>query len=67
MGRPFPETVASHVRVRVVTNQCTGGPAYQGDQDDDPGNSTDCDENTLAGFDVNDERVRAAELQVFSN
>jgi hypothetical protein len=63
----IPRTVATHVRLRVVTNQCTGGPAYQGDQDDDPANSTDCDENTLAGFDVNDERVRAAELQVFSN
>jgi hypothetical protein len=51
----------------VLTNQCTGGPAYQGDQDDDPGNSTDCDETTLPGFGVNAERVRAAELQVFEH
>ena len=60
-------TLATHVRLRVVANQCTGAPAYQGDLDDDPANSTDCDQTTLAGFDVNDERVRAAELQVFSN
>jgi hypothetical protein len=62
-----PQTKATHVRIRVLTNQCTGGPAYQGDQDDDPGNSTDCDQTTLAGFDVNDERVRIAELQVFEH
>ncbi len=61
-----PQTKATHVRLAVVTNQCTGGPAYQGDLDDDPGNSTDCDETTLPGFNVNATRVRAAELQVFS-
>jgi extracellular elastinolytic metalloproteinase len=60
-----PQTKATHVRLRVLANQCTGGPAYQGDQDDDPGNSTDCDETTLPGFGVNATRVRAAELQVF--
>jgi extracellular elastinolytic metalloproteinase len=62
-----PQTKATHVRLAVVTNQCTGGPAYQGDQDDDPANSTDCDDNTLPGFNVNGTRVRAAELQVFSH
>src|SRR5262245_13756320 len=62
-----PQTTATHVRLRVLTNQCTGGPAYQGDQDNDPGNSTDCDETTLPGFNVNATRVRAAELQVFSH
>jgi extracellular elastinolytic metalloproteinase len=61
-----PQTMATHVRLRVLTNQCTGGPAYQGDQDDDPNNSTDRDETTLPGFNVNATRVRAAELQVFS-
>jgi hypothetical protein len=60
-----PQTKATHVRLRVVTNQCTGGPAYQGDQDDDPANSTDCDENILPGLNVNGTRVRTAELQVF--
>jgi extracellular elastinolytic metalloproteinase len=56
-----PETRASHVRLRVLTNQCTGGPAYQGDQDDDPRNVTDCDEGSTQG-----NNVRAAELQVFA-
>jgi hypothetical protein len=35
--------------LRVLTNQCTGTPAYQGDQDDDPLNVTDCDERQHAG------------------
>jgi extracellular elastinolytic metalloproteinase len=55
-----PSTRATHVRLRVLTNQCTGAPAYQGDQDDDPGNVTDCDEGS-----TQDDFVRAAELQVF--
>ena len=62
-----PRTRATHVRLRVLSNQCTGGPAYQGDQDDDPANSTDCDETTLPGFNLQATRVRAAELQVFSD
>jgi extracellular elastinolytic metalloproteinase len=56
-----PPTRATHVRLRVLTNQCTGTPAYQGDQDDDPLNVTDCDEGSTA-----DDTVRAAELQVFA-
>ena len=55
-----PSTRATHVRLRVVTNQCTGGPAYQGDQDDDPGNNSDCPTGS-----PQDDNVRAAELQVF--
>ena len=61
-----PQTKATHVRLVVLHNQCTGTPAYQGDQDDDPTNSTDCDETTIASQSGNGERVRAAELQVFS-
>ena len=61
-----PQTKATHVRLVVLNNQCTGAPEYQGDQDDDPNNSTDCDETTLAGLTGNGERVRIAELQVFS-
>jgi extracellular elastinolytic metalloproteinase len=53
---------ATHVRLRVLHNQCTGGPDYQGDQDDDPRHITDCDEGSTQGT-----FVRAAELQVFSN
>ncbi|MDQ4029930.1 MAG: hypothetical protein M3168_02700 [Actinomycetota bacterium] len=56
-----PRTKATHVRLRVVANQCTGAPAYQGEQDADPANPTDCDSAT-----VNGTRVRAAELQVFA-
>jgi extracellular elastinolytic metalloproteinase len=56
-----PDTRASYVRLRVLTNQCTGQPAYQGDQDDDPANVTDCRDGS-----VQDDNVRAAELQVFA-
>ncbi|HEY3227854.1 MAG TPA: M36 family metallopeptidase, partial [Roseiflexaceae bacterium] len=57
----IPKTKATHVRLRVVNNQCTGGPAYQGDQDDDPLNVTECVQGS-----TQDDNVRAAELQVFS-
>jgi len=55
-----PLTQATHLRLRVVDNQCTGAPDYQGEQDDDPRAVTDCSEGT-----TQDEAVRAAELQVF--
>ncbi|HEV8421405.1 MAG TPA: hypothetical protein VGR13_08635 [Actinomycetota bacterium] len=55
-----PKTLATFVRLVVVTNQCTGTPAYQGDQDDDPANITDCEDGS-----TQDDNVRAAELQVF--
>ena len=51
---------ATHVRFVVLTNQCTGAPDYQGDQDDDPNNTTDCSAGS-----VQDLTVRAAEVQVF--
>jgi extracellular elastinolytic metalloproteinase len=56
-----PQTRATYVRLRVLTNQCTGTPAYQGDQDDDPMNVTDCEDGS-----TQDNNVRAAELQVFA-
>ena len=52
-GRPDPRAVRS--------SQCTDGPAFQGEQDADPHNATDC--NT-AGADPT-KFVRAAELQAF--
>jgi hypothetical protein len=55
-----PRTRATHVRLRVLTNQCTGGPAYQGDQDEDPGDNSDCPTGS-----PQDDNVRAAEFQVF--
>jgi hypothetical protein len=57
----IPRTRASHIRLQVVTNQCTGGPDFQGDQDDDPRNITDCSAGS-----TQDLNVRAAELQVFA-
>jgi extracellular elastinolytic metalloproteinase len=62
-----PQTRASYVRLRVLTNQCTGQPAYQGDQDDDPRNVTDCREGPDPTTPTHqDDNVRAAELQVFA-
>jgi extracellular elastinolytic metalloproteinase len=55
-----PKTRVSFLRLRVLSNQCTGGPAFQGDQDNDPINVTDCDLGSPQGG-----NVRAAELQVF--
>ena len=71
---------ATHVRIVVVTNQCTGSDAFQGEQDNDPANGTDCREGSpgtgatveLAGdlpqvLAPRDNEVRIAELQVFSS
>ncbi len=68
---------ATHVRIVVLTNQCTGNTAFQGEQDNDPKNGTDCREGS-PGVSVQligdlpqvlaprDNEVRIAELQVFS-
>lgn len=59
----IPDTQATHVRLVVVHNQCTGGPDFQGDQDaGDPLNNPDCDDGS-----TRDNQVRAAELQVFGS
>ena len=41
----IPNTRATHLRLVVKTTQCTGGPAFQGDQDADPAVNADCDSN----------------------
>jgi extracellular elastinolytic metalloproteinase len=56
----IPDVRATYVRLVVLHNQCTGTPGYQGDQDDDPLNVTDCEVGS-----TQDDNVRAAELQVF--
>jgi extracellular elastinolytic metalloproteinase len=56
----IPRTKATHVRFRVLTNQCTGAPDYQGEQDNDPRAATDCSDASPQAL-----NVRAAELQVF--
>ncbi|QIN82644.1 peptidase M36 [Rubrobacter tropicus] len=60
-GFDVRDTTATHVQLRVISNQCTGAAIYQGDPDADPANDSDC----TRGSDE-DEVVRAAELQVFS-
>jgi extracellular elastinolytic metalloproteinase len=62
----IPNTKATHVRFVAKTSQCTGGPNFQGEQDNDPGFATDCD--TSASIAATDPKmVRAAEFQVFKS
>jgi extracellular elastinolytic metalloproteinase len=61
----IPNTRATHLRLVVKTTQCTGGPAFQGDQDADPAVNADCDSNVAAG--ASRSFVRAAEVQAFSS
>ena len=61
-------TTATHVRFVVRDNQCTGQPSFQGDQDDDPMNNSDCrvgDPGTP--YPERGTEVHAAELQVWSS
>lgn len=37
-----PAVRASHVRIVVLDNQCTGNTAFHGDQDSDPTSGSDC-------------------------
>jgi uncharacterized repeat protein (TIGR01451 family) len=64
-----PDTMATHLKLVVLQNQCTGTPAYQGDQDNDPTNDSDC----VAGSSTTNPlltpkapTVKAAELQAYS-
>jgi extracellular elastinolytic metalloproteinase len=59
---PVRPTPATHVRLRVLTNQCTGNPLYAGEQENDPRSATDC--ATAAPAAAN---VVAAEFEVFSS
>lgn len=54
-------TTATHLRFEVLTNQCTGAPAYAGERDADPGAATDC--GTASPQALN---VRAAEFEAFT-
>jgi hypothetical protein len=60
-----PRTAATHVQIRVVTNQCTGQVSFQGEQDNDPRNVTDCRVGTGTVLPRRDRTVRIAELEVF--
>jgi hypothetical protein len=59
----IPTTVATHLMIRVLTNQCTGTPAYAGQQHDDPRSNSDC----TTGNPTVAQTVRIAELQAFLN
>lgn len=63
----FPRVSATHVKLRVRHNQCTGGNDFRGDQDDDPRHDTDCVTGSAALLGVSQGTiVRTAELQVFT-
>jgi extracellular elastinolytic metalloproteinase len=57
----FAATRMTHLRLVAKHSQCTGGPDYQGEQDADPHNNTDCNKDGSAATRF----VRAAELQAF--
>ncbi|MDP9384650.1 MAG: M36 family metallopeptidase [Actinomycetota bacterium] len=61
-----PDTEATHVRLRVLTNQCTGAPDFQGNQNADPINNSDCSEGRPILIASQGDIVRAAEFQVFA-
>lgn len=54
-------TLATHLMIRVLTNQCTGGPDYAGSQHDDPRSTSDC----TTGNPTVAQTVRISELQAF--
>jgi extracellular elastinolytic metalloproteinase len=59
-----PQTRATHLRLRVVSSQCTGTPDFAGEQDNDPRTNTDC---ATAAPATASQTVRAAEFEAFSN
>ncbi|HEX8095669.1 M36 family metallopeptidase [Jatrophihabitans sp.] len=64
-----PDRTATHLKLIVLHNQCTGGPAYQGDQDNDPTSDSDCvtgASTTNPLFTPSGPTVKAAEIEAFS-
>ena len=58
-----PKTKATHIRLRVVSTQCTGFAGYAGEQDNDPRANTDC---ATAGPAAAAQTTHAAEFEAFS-
>jgi hypothetical protein len=54
-------SAATHLRIRVLASQCTGGPLYAGEQDADPRAATDCATASPAAA-----AVRIAEVQAYT-
>ena len=64
----IPDVTATHLRLVAKTSQCTGNPAYQGEQDADPRFTTDCDSNVSTWTAASSRRfVRVAEIQAFTS
>jgi hypothetical protein len=62
-----PDTSATHVRMVVVSNQCTGSAVFRDNTlDNDPDSNSSCRIGNTSGVARTDQTVRAAELQVFS-
>ncbi|MFL5936347.1 MAG: hypothetical protein ACJ76U_05835, partial [Gaiellaceae bacterium] len=61
----IPDVTATHLRLVAKTSQCTGTPAFQGEQDADTRSTTDCDSNVPNGS--SRAFVRAAEFQAFGD
>jgi extracellular elastinolytic metalloproteinase len=57
----FGPVPATHLRIVVLSSQCTGNPSYAGEQDNDPAAQTDC--ATASPF---AQQVRIAEVQAFT-
>jgi hypothetical protein len=58
------QIVGTHVKFVVTSNQCTGQPSFQGDQDLDPNNNADCRTGTGTHRDT---EVHVAEVEVFGS
>jgi extracellular elastinolytic metalloproteinase len=56
---------ATQVRIVVLDNQCTGDADFQGTQDADPANPTDCTIGAPPAVAERDTEVHIAELQAF--
>jgi extracellular elastinolytic metalloproteinase len=57
----IPPTFATHLMIRVLTNQCTGAPEYAGSRTNDPRSTSDC----TTGNPAVAQTVRIAEFQAF--
>jgi hypothetical protein len=61
-----PDTIATHLRLVVATNQCTGSSVFTAESENDAASASDCRVGNAGGVARMDRAVRIAELQVFS-
>ncbi len=66
-GFDVPNTTATHLRLMVLTNQCTGSSVFNVESEMDSLSASDCEAGNSGGVARMDQTVRAAELQVFSS